>query len=78
MALASPATRCFVTLARQAIAERGRFSVALSGGSTPEAMYRLLAQEPLKHQVDWKNVHLFWGDERFVPPDDPASSLRMA
>jgi 6-phosphogluconolactonase len=76
--LASRAARRFVTLARQAIGERGRFSVALSGGSTPRAMYRLLAQAPLKEQVDWQNVHLFLGDERFVPPDDPASSLRMA
>lgn len=77
-ALAAEAADRFVELARQAIVENGRFSVVLSGGSTPEAMHRLLAQSPRKQQVDWQNVHLFWGDERFVPPDDPASSVRMA
>ena len=77
-ALAGEAAKRFVTLAEQAIATRGRFSVALSGGSTPKAMHHLLAQAPLKHQVEWKSVHIFWGDERFVPPEHPASSLRMA
>ncbi|MCL4867970.1 MAG: 6-phosphogluconolactonase [Anaerolineae bacterium] len=77
-ALAIEAANRFVTLAGQIIAAQGRFSVALSGGSTPEAMYRLLAQAPLKDQVDWKNVYLFWGDERFVPPDDPDNMWRMA
>ena len=78
VALAASAAQHFVTLAGQAIAATGRFSVALSGGSTPEAMHRLLAQAPLVDRVDWPRVHVFWGDERFVPPDDPASTLRMA
>lgn len=77
-ALAAEAADRFVNLAQQAIGENGRFSVVLSGGSTPEAMHRLLAQSPRKQQVDWQNVHIFWGDERFVPPDDPASNERMA
>ena len=65
-------------LARQAISDRGRFSVALSGGSTPGDLYALLATPELAAQVDWARVYFFWGDERAVPPDDPASNYRMA
>ena len=68
----------FVQLARQAVAAHGRFSVALAGGSTPQKMYRLLAQSPRQEQIDWPNVHIFWGDERFVAPNDPDSLWRMA
>jgi 6-phosphogluconolactonase len=64
------AAELFVTLATQATRERGRFLVAFSGGSTPTALYRLLVREP----IDWTRVHIFWGDERLVPPDDPESS----
>ena len=63
-------------LARQAIAKSGRFTVALSGGSTPKALYSLLASQ-YRGRVDWRQVHLFWGDERCVPPDDPESNYRM-
>lgn len=52
------------------------FSIALSGGSTPERLYRLLAGDYAR-EIPWHRVHLFWGDERFVPPDDPASNYRM-
>lgn len=76
--LASEGARQFVQLAREAIAERGRFSVALSGGSTPRATHELLARPPLTNQVDWPNVHVFWGDERFVSPDHPDSNQLMA
>jgi 6-phosphogluconolactonase len=76
--LAAEAADRFVALAQAAVAANGRFSVALTGGSTPEGMYRLLAQSPRKEQVDWTNAHIFWGDERFVPPDDPDSLWRMA
>ena len=55
----------------------GRLSVALSGGSTPKAMYGLLAQPPLTNRLPWDRVHWFWGDERFVPQDDPKSNYRM-
>lgn len=55
-------------------ASHGRFTVALSGGSTPRRLYQLLATAPLP----WERTHWFWGDERFVPPDDPASNYRMA
>jgi 6-phosphogluconolactonase len=77
-ALSAAAADRFVQLAQATVAKNGRFSVALTGGSTPQGMYRLLGQPPRRQQVDWPNVHLFWGDERFVPPDDPDSLWRMA
>lgn len=54
-----------------------RLSVALSGGSTPKTMFEMLAAEPLRSQVPWKIVDLFWGDERTVPPDHKDSNYRM-
>jgi 6-phosphogluconolactonase len=64
----------FVQLAAEATRARGRFLVALSGGSTPQRLYQLLAQPPHIGQVQWQYVHWFWGDERCVPPDDPGSN----
>ena len=77
-ALAEEAARRFVTIARESIDSGGRFSVALSGGSTPRLMHQLLAKPPFRDQVDWEKIHVFWGDERFVPPDDPESTYLMA
>jgi 6-phosphogluconolactonase len=54
------------------------FSVCLSGGSTPRRMYERLATPAIASQFPWPRVHWFWGDERFVPHDDPASNYRMA
>jgi 6-phosphogluconolactonase len=68
----------FVTLAGQAIKGRGRFTVALAGGSTPERLYQLLAEPPFRDQVDWPKVEFFWGDERAVAPDHDKSNYRMA
>lgn len=76
--LARTAAEHFVTLAEEAIAARGRFAVALSGGSTPRATYALLATEEFATRVDWSHVHVFWGDERCVPPDHPESNFRLA
>lgn len=67
----------FVALAQEAIAQRGRFMVVLSGGRTPRELHRLLAGE-FREQVDWSQVHIYFGDERFVPHDDPQSNYRMA
>ena len=72
--LSRAAAELFVTLAVQSIRERGRFLVALSGGSTPMALYRLLAREP----IDWTRIHVFWGDERLVPPEDAENSYGQA
>ena len=77
-ALAAEAARRFVALAQAAVADHGRFTVALSGGSTPRALYERLAQSPLSESVDWASVHVFWGDERMVPPDDIESNYRIA
>lgn len=74
--LAREAARRFSQLAAEAVAARGRFSVALSGGSTSAPLYRQLAEQP--DQVPWERVHLFWGDERSVPPNHPDSNFRMA
>ena len=68
----------FVRRAEEAVAERGRFAAALSGGSTPQGLYRLLAEPPYRGRVDWGRVEVFWGDERCVPPDHHDSNFRMA
>jgi len=61
-----------------ACATPGRFAIALSGGSTPKRLYQLLAATPLREAVPWERMHLFWGDDRFVPRDDPNSNYGMA
>jgi 6-phosphogluconolactonase len=76
--LAQRAAQYLVELAGRAITERDRFSLALSGGSTPYALYQLLAHPPYVDQVEWSKVHIFWGDERCVPPEDADSSYRAA
>lgn len=68
----------FVTLAERRLAEADRFGVVLSGGTTPNRMYELLAAQPLRDKVDWARVHIFWSDERCVPPEDPRSNFGMA
>jgi 6-phosphogluconolactonase len=77
-ALVTAAADLFVKLAREANEARGRFTVALSGGGTPKPVYELLATEPYAAQVDWGRVHVGWGDERCVPPEDERSNFRMA
>jgi len=77
-ALARAAATHFVDIAQSSIALNGRFSVALSGGTTPEQMFRLLAAPEFYSQIDWKHVHLFWSDERCVAPDHPESNYAMA
>jgi 6-phosphogluconolactonase len=64
-------------LLRLALDKAGPFSLCLSGGSTPKALYRLLAQPPYRDRFPWYRTDLFWGDERFVPPDDERSNYRM-
>lgn len=68
----------FVSLARAAIEDHGFFAVALSGGSTPKAIYELLCGPLLSEEIEWEKVHLFWSDERSVFPNDPQSNYRMA
>ncbi|MGH7169454.1 MAG: 6-phosphogluconolactonase, partial [Gemmataceae bacterium] len=76
--LSEAAAHEWVRGVREAVASRGRFTVALSGGSTPKRLYQLLAAEPFRSQVDWSRVEIFWGDERCVPPDHADSNYHMA
>lgn len=68
----------FARQAVEAVQARGRFSVALSGGSAPEQSYRMLGDEPFRSMIPWEGVHLFWGDDRCVTPGHPRSNFRMA
>lgn len=76
-ALARAAAVKLLSLAGAAIAERGVFTLALSGGSTPKKLYALLAKDPAFAAFPWAQTQLFFGDERHVPPDDPESNFRM-
>lgn len=77
-ALSKAATDIFIQVAKHAIETRKRFLVALSGGGTPSGLYRLLANEHHRNEVNWKKTFVFWGDERCVPPDDPGSNYYQA
>ncbi len=78
-AIARRAAQEFVQAAAAAAQEKASFNVALAGGSTPKALYNLLVSDPpLRSQVPWDKMHLFFGDERHVPPDHPDSNFRMA
>ena len=77
-ALSRAAAALLVRQANLAVAARGRFIVALSGGKTLRRTYELLAGPPLADQAPWEQVHVFWGDERCVPLDDPRSNAGMA
>lgn len=76
--LAWAAALRFAGLAEQFVAEQGKFSVALSGGSTPKAMLSLLAGKPFADSLPWHSIYFFWGDERSVSPDHADSNFRMA
>jgi 6-phosphogluconolactonase len=76
-AVARAAADTFVAAQAEALAARGRFAVALAGGSTPKAMNRLLAGAADRDRVDWARVEIFFGDERCVPPDHADSNYRM-
>jgi 6-phosphogluconolactonase len=77
--LSTAAAQEFVRLAKDTAKEKRLFSVALSGGSTPRGLYALLADEgrSFRSQIRWDRIHLFWGDERHVPPEHPESNYRM-
>lgn len=71
-------TELFIKISNEAILNRGSFSVALAGGSTPKAIYQNLSLPQNIQRVDWKRVLLFWGDERPVPQEHPDSNYSMA
>lgn len=76
--LSETAARLFVKRSRRAVQVQNQFSVALAGGHTPERTYQILSQPPFRDQVPWAKAHVFWSDERCVPPDNPHSNARMA
>jgi len=76
--IARRATELFIETANEAMKKQNSFTVALSGGSTPKALFELLALEENASQIDWRRVHIFWSDERCVPPDNEQSNFRMA
>lgn len=75
--LAWAAALRFASFAEQSIKAYGRFTVALSGGSTPKALFMILAEKPFADSLPWQNIYFFWGDERCVPPDHADSNFRM-
>ncbi len=75
--IAKTAANMFVQIAQQAIQESGRFTVSLTGGTSPEALYNLLAVAPYENQIDWSKAFIFWGDERWVPLTDDKSNAKM-
>lgn len=77
-ALAEAAARAIVDTATQAVAARGRFTIALAGGATPRATYARLAAAPFRDRMPWDRTWVFFGDERAVPPEHPESNFGMA
>ena len=61
----------------EVLLKQDRFTIALSGGNTPKKLYRILATDPYKKKIDWKCLHVFWGDERYVPFTDEQNNARM-
>ncbi len=76
--LAQAAAVIFIAEARNSVSKRARFAVAISGGSTPRAMHRMLAEKDHGLNIPWDKMHVFWVDERCVPENDPASNYGAA
>jgi len=76
--LARAGAEIFCSAAKTAVAQKGRFTVALSGGTTPRPMHRLLAGAPYQSEVPWHRTHIFWVDERMVPADHSDSNFGLA
>src|SRR5687767_10580177 len=78
LSLAERAAARFITLAAHAVRERGTAMICLTGGGTPRPLYELLAADLWRSQLAWEQTHLYWSDERHVPPEHPESNYRMA
>ncbi|WP_290798913.1 6-phosphogluconolactonase [Flavihumibacter sp. UBA7668] len=76
--VAGEAAHFIVHRIQEVLTRQNRFTICLSGGSTPKRLHQLLAEEPLNNQIDWSKVHVFWGDERYVPLEDERNNARMA
>jgi 6-phosphogluconolactonase len=77
-ALSRAAAQRFADASVESILSKGKFTVALSGGSTPRSLYLLLGSDHYSRTIDWLNVHIFWADERCVPRDDEQSNFKLA
>ncbi|MGZ3608869.1 MAG: 6-phosphogluconolactonase, partial [Ktedonobacteraceae bacterium] len=76
--LSQHAAEYIMQIAKEAIDLHGRFTIALTGGTTPGEAYSLLGSEPIRSQIDWQRVHIFWGDERCVPHTNSESNFYLA
>ncbi len=76
--LSNAGAEFIIKLAKEAIIERGRFVISLSGGQTPKNLYTLLAEPSFRNRLDWKNIFIFWGDERCVPLTDEQNNAYEA
>ncbi|GAB3989892.1 6-phosphogluconolactonase [Spirosoma daeguense] len=76
--LAKTAANLIAKRIKDVLKTKDRFTIALSGGSTPKALHELLAKSPYAEQIPWVDLHFFWGDERYVPIDDPQNNAGMA
>ncbi|HEX9879247.1 MAG TPA: 6-phosphogluconolactonase [Candidatus Binatia bacterium] len=76
--LSRAAAEAIARIAREAVTRLGKFTIALSGGSTPRRLYELLSEPPLCQEIAWDRVEFFWGDERAVPPHHPDSNFHLA
>ncbi|WP_420149235.1 6-phosphogluconolactonase [Spirosoma sp.] len=76
--LAKAAADLITKRIKDTLKTKDRFTIALSGGSTPKALHELLAKPPYLQQIPWAQLHIFWGDERYVPIDDEQSNAGMA
>lgn len=77
-AISHQAASVFADISRSSVAKKGRFAVALSGGSTPRRFYSLLGSDPYRREIQWRHIHLFWADERCVPKEDEESNFGFA
>lgn len=77
-ALSRAATELFVSLSQDAVSSGKRFTVALSGGSTPRRFFSLLSSSPYQEKIQWSSTHFFWADERCVPKEAPESNYHLA
>ncbi|MBC7796820.1 MAG: 6-phosphogluconolactonase, partial [Pyrinomonadaceae bacterium] len=76
--LSRKAAAKFIEIGQKSIEEKGVFTVALSGGSTPKSLFKWLTNNEFINQIEWANVKFFWGDERHVLPTDDDSNFKMA
>lgn len=77
-ALSNAAAKWIAETIVDALRHKDRFTIALSGGSTPQRLHKILAATPYKEQIDWSKMHIFWGDERAVPFEDSRNNAKMA